>query len=378
MSRLTRYLLVLLLTLALQSCQRQELEDPYQYLAYIPISMDWSNSLLDLDEVGNVSIYFYPSGGGEPIVKTSGDLYYKLVELPVGSYRVLIFNDLINNIKGVEFNNHTSYDDFRVNFIEDTTTTPTYYQMEEQDALATEHSRVAAWYLDELVVDATMVEYTRSEEFEEYIAQVRSKSESKSAAVTKEGSSSSDDEEPLVLPTSKSAEITKSATKALEDLSNVVPDPETTILSVKVRVENLNNAQYIETTIKGTAAGTYLGSDAAHTVDEQTLVYDMVVTNREYDDPSYGVDGYVNFSLNTFGRVDDDEEYTIYFYVVLQNGELLEFERDVTEQFITSEGGTIEINLGDEDDTEMGIELPEYSEAGFDVSGWDDSVDVYL
>ncbi len=380
MKRATTYLISLAIAAAIAlSCQRKEIEPSSLFYAHIPISLDWSNSLLDLSDVGNVSIYFYPVDGGDPVVNFSSDLYYKLVELPIGEYNVLVFNDLVYNIKGVDFDSPTSYDDFTVSYVENNIM-PNFYDMAADEVLSTEHSRVASWSYEGFGVDISMVEYTRSTEFESYIEEVRSKSISRRSATSSSDGSSSDavlveEDYTIELPVTKTT-LTKSATRALEEFSNVVPEPVTTILDFRVRVLNLNNAAVFETSVRGMTKGAYLSSREKFAKDDNPLIYNTTVTNREYDDPDYGIDGYVNFSLNTFGRVQsDDENYSISFRVILHTGEMASYERDITDQMISGSGGTIDIDLTD---SETLISLTEYSEPGFGVTGWGDDVIINL
>ncbi|MFI3281783.1 MAG: DUF5119 domain-containing protein [Rikenellaceae bacterium] len=379
MRPIIRYIVALFAITTTFACVRQELEDPYQYLAHIPIGIDWSESLLDMDQVGNVSIYFYPKDGSARIEKLSDDLYYNLVELPIGEYSVLIFNDLINNVSGVSFNNASTCDQFSVNLMQTDPSTPTFYDLATGEVLAGAHSRMASWYLDEFIVDDSMVEYTRSTDFDEYIATVRSKSSKSNQSDSKGdegddeaqgGESSKSDESD-----SKSDDETKSTSKAIEEISNVVPQPVTSIVNVTVRVENLNNTQTFETLLRGTANGSLLAANTNIAVEGQTHLYHTIVANRSYDDPDNGIDGTVTFSHNTFGREPTDESYSITFEILLQSGKLCEFERDVTDQVVSQDGKIIEIDLTGDDEL---ITLPEYSEAGFNVGDWDNDVQVYL
>ncbi|MFR9511925.1 MAG: DUF5119 domain-containing protein [Rikenellaceae bacterium] len=379
MKKLLKMLSLTMLLILSIGCQRKELEDPYQFLAHIPISIDWSESLVDVDDVAHVSIYLYPSDGGEPLTYLSADIYFNLIQVPIGEYSVLIFNDLVDNVKGVGFDGVSSYTNHSVNAVEDLSSTTSYYNRADNERLLTEHSRMASWYLDELIVDESMVEYTRSDAFEVYIEDVRSKSKSKSKSESEsksdgEGVESRSDDDVIPLPESKS-EITKSTTKAIEELSNVVTQPETSVFDVRVRVYNLNASMYFKAIVKGTASGSYLSNDGKITHEGLTNIYYLEIDNQEYDDPDSGVDGYVNFTLNNFGRVATSERYYIDFCIIQKTGVLKEFVRDVTDQVVASDSAWITIDLTDELNAIM---LDEYTGGGFSVDGWDDDEVVYL
>lgn len=374
-----KYLVCMLTAVMLMlvvSCHRQKLEEPYMYLSHIPVSIDWDESLLDMKQVGNVSLYFYPKNGGEPIVKVSDDLYYNLIELPIGEYSVLIFNDMINNVVGVSYLDEKVYDNFSVNMREKVNHVPGFYEPASEEVFVTPHSRMAGWSLGELVVDESLVEYTRSEEFKDYIAAVKSRAETRRASSKGSPDLSGEDTKATRIPMPEcSVEITKASEEALEELSNISMQPRTTVIQYRVRVVNLNSAMTFKVFMKGSATGVSLAHDENIPADDTRNVYDLTVANREYDNPDKGIDGYVNFSLNTFGREPRDEKYELSFRVVLQTGELKEFERDITEQMKSQDGHVININLSTDDEL---LTLPEYTKAGFNVNGWGDDITIYL
>lgn len=385
MRQMRKYLFMLCTIAASISCERQELEDPYQYLAHIPININWEESLMDLDLVGNVSIYFYPDDGGAPIVKLSDNIYYNMVKLPMGRYSILIFNDLADNIKGIKIFDIDRYTTGNANIIKGDPTTPRYYELADNEVLATPHGRVASWHMDSFVVDEELIKYTRSYEFEKFIAQVKSRA----------GFSKATDNTVISMP-AIAKDIDDEQTKSLEELTNVMMQPETTIVNVRVRIENLNNAMIIETILRGTANGAMLTTDESIVVANERPIYHQIVKNRTYDDPKNGIDGYIHYTHNTFGRVEDDEQYILIFKIILQTGAMSEYEIDVTDDFISANGRTVNIEIGDFDNPDKPLDpdkpvipddpdekpkdpivLPPFSSAGFNVGDWNNET-VYL
>ncbi len=379
MRKFILYIITTIAILSVSSCHRQELEDPNLFLAHIPVSIDWTESLLSMKQVGNVSLYFYPKGGGEPIVKVSDNLYYNLIELPIGEYSVLVFNDMVNNVVGVSYQDDAAFDRFSVNMIQTKNYVPGFYEIGANEVIVTPHSRMGGWCLDKLIVDESVVRYTRSEAFKGYIMKLKSRASAMMAAVKLDSNVSGSNKEDISVKAPIppfSNDITKASLEALNDLSDVVIQPKTTVIDYRVRVENLNSAMQIKVYMKGNAKGTYLAKGDNISADKPSRnVYELMVANREYDNPDKGIDGYINFNLTTFGREPMDEKYELSFVVVLQTGEIKTYERDITNQMVLESGKKIKIELIDKDNL---LTLPVSSDAGFNVDGWGDDIIVNL
>ncbi len=386
MSRVLRYISMLLVVLAVGgSCQRQELEDRSMLLAYIPISMDWSDSLMPDGYMANVSIGFYPIDGGEPIIFISDDLDFKVVTLPIGEYSILIHNDIVNNIGGTLFSDYNSFDDARIIVVEQSSTGLIYYYPEDDEQVSTIHDRAASWSLDYFKVSEDMISYTRSAEFSEIISMVRSTTYQRNASrVASKNStldSRSDDDSYDDWGFYDNSTASATITRMLESVSDVVPRPLTVPLSIEIVVENLNNATYIEGVVSGSAHGVTLSEGNSFKSSDKDNVYCWIFDKFEYDDDTY-VNGRIYYTLNTMGRTYElDESYTIVLIFALQSGEVITVTRDITDAILAAVDITgtvsaeVEITLDLEDNK---VTLPEALESGFGVSGWEDSDIVYL
>lgn len=368
MKRSLIYLYTALLVWA-SGCQRQEIESPDLFLAYIPISIDWSESNMPDGYVANVTSYFYPKSGGSPYKQISGDIGLVVMELPIGEYSVLIINDVVGNVGGVEYSDENSFSDFRVEAIESGDSSGIYYTPDDDDNLITEHDRVSSWSLDSFEVTIDMVEYTRSDEFSRVLAEVRSGVSLSSALLGTRSSEGSD----VV------------TTKALETFLNIQPQPVTSVVNLNIKINNIDNAQKIQGVFKGTASGVYLSSREESTHKGGTNVYPFTVTSvttesTRSDDTS--TTGYASYSLNTMGRSVDvdsgDESYELQLDVILNTGVLKSYVIDVTDDMLNSEttvNGELEVNITDDDEA---IDLPVATEEGFGVSGWESTENLIL
>ncbi len=392
MKNLSRLLYRVCLTALLAtSCIRQELEERNLSLAYIPVSMDWSSSLMPDGYMANVSIGFYPTDGSTPTIVISDDLEFKVVELPVGEYSVMIHNDIVGNVGGLSFPDYDSYDSASVHIIEQESSGIIYYYPTDSEHVATLHDRAASWSLDYFEVTDEMVSYTRTEEFSEVITLARSSTYSRNASRTASKAAGDTDTDQSGESSKSSGSddwsfydddpATRSITRSLEELADVVPQPLTLPLAITIVVENLNNATYIEGVLRGTAHGMTIAGGESFTSSDSDNLYCWTFSDFSYDDSTY-INGSIHYSLNTMGRTyEEAEEYTMELIFALQSGEVTTFSRDITQAILDAVdiSGSIdtEIEITLDLDDEL-ISLPEALEAGFGVSDWGESEDIYI
>lgn len=305
-------------------CKYDELSDH----SSIKASVDWSESNIDPTNIHNLSIYAYPEGGDAPYLKVSGDVESATINLLDGFYSLLIFNDVVEDIAGLKFENSDSYDEFLAKIVETTLPTTAYYSMASDEVLATTHGQLATWHMDQLevIVDTEVCPYC-GELHNEQI------------------------------------------------LIDVVPTPTTTICSFRVYVDNLNNAQTIQGVVKGFAAGAYLLSGDRISMEDKTVIYSFSFTSATYTDEK-SKDGYVEAQIITFGKVPDaSQTYELELDIILNNGELEKFTRDITDQVMEQENVKILITLESDDDK---ITLPDGDGTGFGVEAWGEKEAILL
>lgn len=367
------------------SCQRQELEDKSLLLAYIPISMDWSESLMPDGYMANVSIVFYPIDGGTPTVCISDDLEFKVVSLPLGEYSVLVHNDIESNIGGVSFSDYNSFNDANIQVSNQSSTGILYYYPSDNEQVSTIHDRAASWSLDYFNVNTEMITYTRSTEFSAIIAQAKAstymRNASRLASKSTGEESRSDDGEDDDWNFYDDSTAPSDITRMLELVEDIVPQPLTAPLSIEIQVENLNNATSVEGVLRGTAHGKTLSGGSSFKSSDNDNLYCWTFEDFSYDDDTY-INGRIYYDLNTMGRTyESGESYELELFFALQSGEVMTITRDITDEIVDaiditgSVTAEIEIKL-DLDDTK--VTLPDALDAGFGVSGWGESEVVYL
>ncbi len=365
------YYFVLFLVL-LSSCERRDLEDRPPIYAHIPITIDWTESLINEEDVDRVSIYFYPVDGGEPTIANSDDKYFKLVQLRAGKYSVLVFNEFYTDMRDVfDYQELSDYSKFNVSAYDVTSSFDpmlSFFLPTEGDVIKKKHQQLAVWSLNEFEVTQEMVTYTRTKSFQQTIEACRSRSKSKVSSSYTKSSYESD-------PASKST------TDALSVFDPVKPTPLTTINNLSVEIDNINNAQMIEFVLVGSADGSIFSSKHRFSNSENRRSIYIDSRKSPYEtsfitmDPGSSIDGLVHHRIITFGGdpAISNMSYELQINIALNSGELVRETRDVTAQITTYED-IINIELTDENK----LVLPEYSGDGFQVGDWGENNNVYL
>lgn len=322
--------LVTLTLLITASCQRQPLCEFGEHTnsARIELTLDWEGSNLDTDQIYNISIYAYSQGDSISYKKVSGSIYSAYIDLPVGEYSLLVFNDFVGDLQGMEFSNTERLNLFSVDITAQSDSSDIYYQVESDEVLATTLGQLARWKMSSLEVSEDMVwcSYCQAENY-------------------------------------------LNSTTILE----VEPVSVTTPTIVEVSIDNLNNAAYIEVTIKGLASGIYLSSLNRFDSSGSTTLYSLELDSRTYSSSS---DGVAVGEINTFGKLQDETlSYQVAIEIILNNGEKLSYTRDITSQILSQDNTELFISLSSDSDM---ITLPESSSAGFGVENWGDNNQVEL
>lgn len=326
MRRVNIYIIGVLLV---SSC-KQELCQPIVQSdnSAITLSVDWSQSNIDLSQISNLSIYAYPEDGGLPYMKVSGNLESASLSLPVGSYSLLVFNDIVGDLSGISFSGYDTYSGFCAEVVEQSVTSDMYYDLADDEVLATDHDQFVVWRMAEFEVTSNMVSCPY-------------------------------------------CELIHSETIELD----VIPTALTVQCSFIIRIENLNNAQIIQGVLKGFAAGAYPVSDERFAYSDESVIYSVEFTSATYDDDST-IDGVVEAEITTFGKLaDESQTYLLVLDIILNSGERLMFTRDITEQVVEQDNIRILISL---ESSENLLTLPSYEGTGFGVESWGggESVDL--
>lgn len=165
-------LLFLLLAVLLVGCERRPLEEETIDRAIIPITIDWvtlakMDPVHDKDNLYRASVWFFCKDGAP----FNGNRYKEFwfddprggtVELPIGHYSVLIFNNSVDEFSdNVGFRGTDRFDTFEY-YCQSVSVNPQNLGLDGEDTLVLEPDLLAAWRSYEYEVTPGMVRVSRS------------------------------------------------------------------------------------------------------------------------------------------------------------------------------------------------------------------------
>lgn len=286
MKRLSAILIIFTAVVS-AACERRAMTDSLEETALIPVRIDWSLSGIQVSKMHRASVLLFPEGGGEPLEYfLETNLYYRLIEVPVGVYSVVIFNETRSGSDwvGVAFANTDSYETFAAMSIPDTDTRG-FYSYSAALPLIKNPEPLAAWSLDRFEVTLDIVKRTRA---------------------------------------------SHNVEEEVPDLTVAKPLPRTEKMIITANVTNLASSMQATGTLNGMASGVYMVSGEKITVP---AAHAFILNGRVY--VPNGKDGTTTRTFDIFGKLPASEgqsEMNIDF--VLNDGTLHPTETfDVTTMF---------------------------------------------
>ncbi len=367
-------------------CQHQALEVPSFYTANIPITIDWSESTVDVRDINNVSATFYPHDGSEPFTQISGTPHLLVANLKEGVYDIIIHNEILGNIKGIDAYGFSNFNDFRMMIqSEEVRKYDMFYTPEADARMIKESESVGGWSYKDFAVTKELINYTRTTAFDELLKLMRSRSKA-SLTIVDSKSIASYITRAYVDALNSLPLASYSITKTLEDLTEIKPQPRTINYKVSIEIENMNNIQL--TGFEGAIDGF---ADEVRIFDGQKYVdskpnYSIIPNKANSINPVYkegsNTDGFINYAFTNIGHLQhvDGATYSLHINFILHNGERRTFVKDITDQIQDyTIGETIHILIGESfDNGSSNIVLPENAEGGFGVGDWGDTEDIPL
>ncbi len=339
----SKFNILIILLLSLISCKRRPLSDDVcqRSTALIPVEIDWSisginptsESRTDGDYVHRVSLRFFPKDGSQPFDRyLEKSVFEGEIEVPIGSYSVVVFNESIYDPYWdgfIEFINVDDYDTFAVELVDN------------ESGVSNEPLKLASWRLDNFGVTQAMVNTTRS---------------------TRTGD--------------KYAALSPIDREMTTSFIPVTLQPITCYTTVSAHIENLSSAQRVEATFRGFAHRMYMASGESHS---STSSHKMRLSTVEWDDESEKVHGTISARMLTFdASADPDAKYELAMDVILVDGSQHTPQEpliyDVTHQVME------QITRYASDDFTLSCEfsVPQ-TEGGIGVDNWEDEniIDIY-
>jgi hypothetical protein len=332
---------LLVATVLLTDCKYRPLEDELHSTALIPVSIDWSESGVDESTMHRASVLLFPEGGGEALeYRLEDDLTYKEIEVPIGTYSVLIFNETMDasDWSTIKFTGTDHYATFAAESLEETSRG--FYTRSEELPLIKNPEPIAAWGMEGFTVTLDMITRTR--------------------AITR----------------------TSTRTRALEevvtDLVGVKPQPRYETMTITARVENLSSSMQVTGILDGMSSGVYMASGEKMTA---TGAHAFILNGRVYDENEK--DGTTTKTFDIFGRQPATAHVDLYIDFLLTDGTLHPresfdvsnmIERD-TETIPVSNSVLVGFDDRDPDGGDHEINLPDMDvAAGISVGDWEDVI----
>jgi hypothetical protein len=238
------------------------LYDELNYTALIPVRIDWSASGLSMSEMHRASVWFFPKNNSAPLeYRLEGNLTYREIEVPVGVYSVLVFNETVDagDWNTITFTGTRRYDTFAAMSVPDAVRG--FYTRSEALPLIKSPEPLAAWSLDHFEVTLEMVRLTHT-------------------VIRKQETPGTRNPLEIEVP----------------ELTEIKPLPRFERMTITARVANLVSSMQVTGTIDGMAGGVYLVSGEKIPA---VSAHAFILNGRLYDDNKK--DGTTTRTFNTFG-----------------------------------------------------------------------------
>ncbi|MFR9503663.1 MAG: DUF5119 domain-containing protein [Rikenellaceae bacterium] len=310
--------------------------------ALIEVSVDWSLSGFDTEQISKgvedyihrVSFRFFPLDGSAPFDRyLEDDVESGVLDIPVGEYSVVIFNESIYDPywqNSILFEDVDSYDLFAAKIVDQDPELYDFYTPAEQEALSVEALQLASCSIDYFVVSDAMASL----------------------------SSQSWDQGDLEM-----AELLNPAT----------PRRLTCPTVIEVEVENLSSAYSVSASLTGLAQRVFMASGDTDTLTT-THVGDL--TQRLWDDGSLQ-HGTIYESRLTFSTPAATSTHTLTLDVILIDGTRHtpeeEMVYDVSDQILSAATRYADNDLG----ASVSLSLPEVS-GDVEVDAWGDENQITI
>lgn len=161
-----RILYILFCLSLFASCQRRELTYSYDPTVEILLTADWSD--MSVAPTG-MSVYCYPESGESPTIKQTNDIDSVILNLGVGEYKILVFNQIPSDFSYILFSGLDDYETAEVYAA--STTSKWYVSKATEDLVANPDELAVATYHSVTVTQEVVNEILGLREKPDYSAE---------------------------------------------------------------------------------------------------------------------------------------------------------------------------------------------------------------
>lgn len=337
--RATAVFAVAILSLAATSCDHKAICLMHPHAAPMKINVDWSD-FMEKETPSGMTVIVYPHDGGAPISTKSNTISHVLVNLPMGHYNTIVFNQSETEFGSLEFRNLSSYQNAEVTTVQAPTK---WYTTKDQN---------------ERIVHEPEWFGTDNHENAEVTAQMIAQS-TKDFAQNNHGS--------------------RSGTKGEIDLIHLKPQNIIHTVNVSVHIKNIYNLRSARAALEGIAEGYKLGAGKRSSNQVTHLLEEWSMTT----DPQDPTQGTIKAKLLCFGLPDNHkatpQENTLNLSLLLiDNKTILDYTFHVGDQFVEDQEEHLTLHL----EIDLGNPLPDIEPeddqgGGFDatVTDWGEEIE---
>ena len=156
--------------IAFSSCDHKVLCEMHPHAAPMKINVDW-NDFLEYEIPTGMTVIVYPQDENAPVITKSNEISHVLVNLPVGHYNAIVFNQSETEFGSLQFNNLNNYQQAEVISVE--APTKWYSTKDNDEKIVHEPDWFGTDKYENAEVTAQMIEQITNE-FTESLATSRS------------------------------------------------------------------------------------------------------------------------------------------------------------------------------------------------------------
>lgn len=312
------------------SCTHKDLCMMHPHAAPMRINVDWSQ-FIENETPSGMTVIVYPQDGGEPIFTRSNTISHVLVNLPVGRYNSIVFNQSETEFGTLELRNLNNYQTAEVVAIQ--APTKWYTTKDQNERIVHEPEWFGTDNEENAEVTAQMLEQS-TKDFAQNIGGTRT-------------------------------------TKGGIELMTLKPQNVIHTIHVTVHIQNIYNLRSARAALEGIAEGYKLGAGKRSANKVTHLMENWSLTL----DPQDPTQGNIKAQLLCFGlpeghRATPQENIFNLSLLLVDNKTILDYKFEVGHDFDEDETAHLTLHL----EIDLGDPLPDVKPEGGEGGGFDASV----
>lgn len=329
--RATAVLAAAILSLAATSCDHKAICFMHPHAAPMRINVDWSD-FVEKETPTGMTVVVYPQNGDAPVVTKSNTISHVLVNLPMGQYNSIVFNQSETEFGSLEFRNLNNYQNAEVATVQ--APTKWYTTKDENERIVHEPE----WFGTDKYENAEVTAQMIAQSTQDYVQNTHG---------------------------------SRSSTKGGIDLMHLKPQNIIHTIYVTVHIKNIYNLRSARAALEGIAEGYKLGA-GKRSRNQVTHLLEGWSMTTDPQDPSQGN---IKTKLLCFGLPDGHtatppENIFNLSLLLVDNKTILDYKFEVGNLFVEDHEEHLTLHL----EIDLGDPLPDVEPEGGEGGGFDASV----